>query len=721
MSLRMFLTTWLAVALLPVSAQAQVILGDEFGEPGWGYWDAGFQSGFMPPEAVVSTEQATSGISSVKITNVANDNTLAYAAGPSNGDRLQEFLNNTHLEFDVIFFKDTSTSGFHNVRQVNFNFGNGFQGLANPTPVATKGYGSGGEAVTVENVRLEYATLPGWDSSVTPDFLQVIWSTQNQVAGTNNEAIYIDNVRLTGAAPDPFAHRKSALTVRVEDSLGNPLPNANIDVQMTRHDFRFGTQIRDRFVSISQSEFNSLTTTQKQNLLPDQTNFGAASRYIPTYQDVENYREAILEHFNYVVPTVGMQWLAFNNAGPSTPDATINWAQSNGLSVAAASVVWQRDQWPTPVQFRSENNPNPATFHSELIDDRLGPGGIMARYSDTGPGPTISEWKLLNEPLNETYFADTFVNAGIYADNIAAMADYFIRADAQRPDARLMINEFNILNWSNNSEATQYRDLINDLLAAGAPIDVIGVQAHMSRNDVTKADIIARLDILAETGLPIEITEFDSRDDSQTSNPLTPAEQEQIFRDVLEAAFEHESVEGFDMWGFWDPGHWRYNGPLFENDWTVKSEAAPWFDLVRGDWMPSLSGQSLSASGQWVARWMGHQGLFNGTYDFAVNLDGETTLFEGIEVSEDGQLVLVVDTGVPGDFDGDLDVDGADFLAWQRDDATAEGLAAWQAAYLANGLEAASSVPEPGAAVMLLVNLGIMAIRDRRSRQYSDS
>ncbi|MEQ8212160.1 MAG: hypothetical protein RH917_20335 [Lacipirellulaceae bacterium] len=50
-----------------------------------------------------------------------------------------------------------------------------------------------------------------------------------------------------------------------------------------------------------------------------------------------------------------------------------------------------------------------------------------------------------------------------------------------------------------------------------------------------------------------------------------------------------------------------------------------------------------------------------------------------------------------GDFDADGNVGGSDFLAWQRDDATAAGLAAWQNNYgITNqSLSATQSVPEP--------------------------
>ncbi|MCP4952503.1 MAG: hypothetical protein GY922_11740 [Proteobacteria bacterium] len=431
-----------------------------------------------------------------------------------------------------------------------------------------------------------------------------------------------------------LSHRKSDVTITVVDGKGNPLADAVLDVQMKQHSFRFGTQIRDHFFSISEAEFKSLNDQQKQSLLPDLSDLGQ-DRYTPTWQDAVQYKAAVFEQFNHVIPTTGMQWLVYNNRGPAIPDAAIQQAQAEGLDVTAASVVWQRDAWPTPNEYRSDANPDPTAFHNALLNDRLSAQGIMGRYSDFGAGPAIQGWKVLNEPLHERYFVDTFVEAGIYEDEIATLTDYFVRADAIRPDAVLSINDFNILNSGNDNATIAYRDLVNDLLANGAPIDTIGVQAHMSRNDVSKIDIARRLDILAETGLGIEITEFDCRDDA---TQLTAAEQEQIFTDVLEAAFENRAVEGFIMWGIWDPGHWRGNAALFDADWNIKDEASPWYDLVRGEWMPMLDSLELNSQGKWIAP----DGLFNGNYDFTVTFDGETRVFRDYDLSAGGNFLLAV-------------------------------------------------------------------------------
>lgn len=76
----------------------------------------------------------------------------------------------------------------------------------------------------------------------------------------------------------------------------------------------------------------------------------------------------------------------------------------------------------------------------------------------------------------------------------------------------------------------------------------------------------------------------------------------------------------------------------------------------------------------------------------------------------DGLLSVVADVGVGADFDGDGDVDGRDFLIWQRGESprpgSAEDLALWQDQYGNQGeLGAATVVPEPSSLVLLALLL----------------
>ena len=105
---------------------------------------------------------------------------------------------------------------------------------------------------------------------------------------------------------------------------------------------------------------------------------------------------------------------------------------------------------------------------------------------------------------------------------------------------------------------------------------------------------------------------------------------------------------------------------------------------------------------------------------FANPGDGSISVFDlyefgGLIPSNGGLLgmelefleIRLPEAGVPGDFDGDDDVNGRDFLAWQRGQSpsplSAGDLATWQANYGAGGLTAAASaVPEPASALLLL-------------------
>lgn len=69
--------------------------------------------------------------------------------------------------------------------------------------------------------------------------------------------------------------------------------------------------------------------------------------------------------------------------------------------------------------------------------------------------------------------------------------------------------------------------------------------------------------------------------------------------------------------------------------------------------------------------------------------------------------------GLPGDFDGDTDVDGRDFLFWQRDPGVGS-LSDWQANYGTGGLAAIGAVPEPHT-VLLCLTAAMLLMNARRA------
>jgi hypothetical protein len=120
--------------------------------------------------------------------------------------------------------------------------------------------------------------------------------------------------------------------------------------------------------------------------------------------------------------------------------------------------------------------------------------------------------------------------------------------------------------------------------------------------------------------------------------------------------------------------------------------------------------------------------LVNGAFEYANPGDGLLTDFNlyymGFSIPAGSQLldmeleylrITMPETGIPGDFDGDDDVDGRDFLVWQRNPSVGN-LSDWQLNYGTSApLAASTSVPEPSGLFLAVMGLSAMAVRRRHS------
>ncbi|MDG5768118.1 endo-1,4-beta-xylanase [Balneolales bacterium ANBcel1] len=138
----------------------------------------------------------------------------------------------------------------------------------------------------------------------------------------------------------------------------------------------------------------------------------------------------------------------------------------------------------------------------------------------------------------------------------------FEMARERFPNSKLMINDYNIVSsetWGTRN-ARNYKQIIDDLVERDL-IDVIGVQAHAFSTPGSQAQIRRVLDLLAETGLPIQATEMDIQGNSDLSQEASDQLQLENMQRIFPVFWEHPAVEGITFWG-WRPGLWMDDAEL---------------------------------------------------------------------------------------------------------------------------------------------------------------
>ena len=389
--------------------------------------------------------------------------------------------------------------------------------------------------------------------------------------------LYVDDTEITLLPGDWVAEanarinqiRKSDLQVNVRDANGNSVAGAEVRIRQTRRDFPIGTTMA----------YSPLTNN-------------------------ENYRQYIIDHFNWGVHENEAKWYA-NEANRdietySQADAMLDFAEANDIEMRGHTIFWAPEQW--------QPDWVPGLSNQDLqaeVEERL--ESVVGHFDGR-----FQHWDVNNEMLHGSFFQDRL------GPDIRKWM--FERTRQLDPDVKLFVNDFNIIS---GNEAYDYVDQVQQLLDEGAPIDGIGVQGHYNENfsPVDPLQLQSRLDRLAQLDLPIWVTEFDV---VQPDEDLRADALETFFR----SAFSHPSVEGIILWGFWAGSHWK--GPdaaLVDSDWTVNA-AGQRFEALLAEWTSNAT-RTTNAAGRAQAR------VFHGDYEIEVLVDGHPATVRNTMVSKD--------------------------------------------------------------------------------------
>lgn len=353
-------------------------------------------------------------------------------------------------------------------------------------------------------------------------------------------------------------HRTAAIAVRVIDAGGKPVPDARVEARLVRPAFLWATAVDDALI-------------------------------VADSPDAERYRQTIIELFDTATIENGFKWPRWSGNPEMRARAlrASDWIQAQGLRQRGHTLVWPGDKFSPK---RVVAMPAPREGLSSLVQEHI-------RDLMTATRGRIVGWDVINEMVHERdYFK--------YMPEAEA-AEWFKVARQMDPHAKLFINDYGMLNSRKSPETiATYVGIVKRLLAAGAPIDVMGIQGHVGRQVRNPEDVLADLALLDEPGLELQITEFDI-------NTADEELQADYTRDFLIALYSHPSVTGFTKWGFWQKKHWKPDAAMFRADWSEKPNAKVWRDLVRGAWLTRAE-LKTDAVGTAVTR--GHLG----DYEFTV-------------------------------------------------------------------------------------------------------
>ncbi len=307
-------------------------------------------------------------------------------------------------------------------------------------------------------------------------------------------------------------------------------------------------------------------------------------------------------YWNQVTPENAGKW---GTAEPTR--GTFNFAQAHQAEAAARAIPGGVFKWHTLFW----GNQQPTWIYDLPQDQQLVEINNWLRAIATD-FPNIDQIDVVNEPLHDppdkTSTGNTTASAGSggYYDALGGagatgydwIINAFTLARQYFPNSKLVLNDYSITNDGNAT--TRYLVIINLLKERGL-IDAIGIQGHafefnynnLAQSAATHAANLARL---ADTGLPIYVTEFDIDGVDPVFGVQDDNVQLQRYQALFPVFWESPAVKGITMWGYVQGSHWRTNtGAWLMYTNGAERPALQWLTNYVPDNPPTVNpGQSFS-------------------------------------------------------------------------------------------------------------------------------
>lgn len=275
-----------------------------------------------------------------------------------------------------------------------------------------------------------------------------------------------------------------------------------------------------------------------------------ANKYLGNITTNGQVRSDFLKYWNQITGENEHKWQSVEGSRDRMNwgggDRIANFATQNDILWKFHTLVWG-SQYPSWLSGLSQAD--------QLAEIKEWYDEVKAKYPDL---PMID---VVNEAF-PSHAPAPFKNAlgGDGATGFDWIIEAFKMARERWPNAILIYNDYNNCEYS--SEVNWTVKLVNAMLEAGAPIDAIGCQAHDAYKIAT-ATVKANIDKLAETGLPIFITEYDIGEGND-------ARQKQIMEEQFTMFWTHPKIVGITYWGYIAGSTWRANTGLMSSSGTER-------------------------------------------------------------------------------------------------------------------------------------------------------
>ena len=382
---------------------------------------------------------------------------------------------------------------------------------------------------------------------------------------------------------------------------GSPVPDAQVELRMNRHQFLFGC---DCYCA------NTYDTPEKE----------------------KQHKELFSGLFNYA--TLPFYWGQYEPVRGEKREKRLSnmveWCKSIDLSTKGHPLVWHEI---LPDWLNSDHD------IEKLIQERI--EDLMERFGDQ-----IDYWDLFNEITVSQRFhnpvADWIEKVGKEnAVEYAARCVYEVN-----PRANLLYNDFNV-------QPADMEILLRKLREKGIRLEAVGLQSHMHQRKWSFDETWEICERYAKYGWPIHFTELTvingrcTKDvDYTIGNPnfcISRPEDLEIQREYTEQLytllFSHPAVEAITWWDFPDRQWMDAPGGLITEDLKIKPVYDGLKELIKKRWWSNEEGRT-NLSGCFASA------VYCGNYDITVKAGNQavslnTDILRKFGVHEGAQKLVI--------------------------------------------------------------------------------